>query len=67
MGQAFCYLLHFKKFFAAKDDPEKLNLLVADMEKQAKKRRNFSRRRATNPNQDVTYINDRNKIYNQKL
>ena len=33
-----------------KNDSEKLDLLVSDIEKQAKKRRNFSRRRANNPN-----------------
>eukprot|EP01066_Platyproteum_vivax_P012528 Platyproteum_vivax@DN5696_c0_g1_i1.p1 len=41
--------------------------LVEALEKQSKKRKDFSRRRAVYDEEDVSYINDRNRIYNKKL
>jgi len=46
---------------------ERLNNLVEDIEKQEKKRRAFSRRRGFNEDEDITYINQRNKVFNEKL
>jgi hypothetical protein len=50
-----------------KPTEEMLNNLVEDIEKQAQKRKNFSRRRTFVEDQNITYINDRNRIYNKKL
>lgn len=44
-----------------------LSNLVEDLEKQEMKRKNFSRRRTYVEDQNITYINDRNRIYNKKL
>ncbi|KAI8615694.1 SYF2 splicing factor-domain-containing protein [Chytriomyces sp. MP71] len=41
--------------------------LVKDVEKQTEKRKNFSKRRAHNPDDDVTYINERNMRFNKKI
>jgi len=41
--------------------------LVEALDKQAKKRENYSRRRMHNPEQDVTFINERNRVFNQKI
>lgn len=46
---------------------ERLQNLVDDMEKQAEKRKKFSRRRTFNEDDDINYINDRNKVFNRKL
>jgi cyclophilin family peptidyl-prolyl cis-trans isomerase len=50
-----------------KPNEERLNNLVQDMEKQEKKRQNFSRRRAFQDDEDINYINNRNKVFNDKL
>jgi len=46
---------------------ERLNNLVEDIEKQEKKRAAFSRKRTFNDDEDITYINQRNQVFNQKL
>ncbi|KAM3141124.1 hypothetical protein pb186bvf_006729 [Paramecium bursaria] len=46
---------------------EALDRLSTDITKQISKRKNFSRRRRFNEDQPVTYINERNRIFNQKL
>lgn len=46
---------------------EKKDRLVDDINKQKIARENFSRRRTVDPEEEVTYINDRNRIYNLKL
>lgn len=40
---------------------------MEQIEEDQKKRKNFSRRRGVYDEQDVTYINERNRVYNQKL
>jgi peptidyl-prolyl isomerase G (cyclophilin G) len=49
------------------DSEERKNLLKNDIEMQSKKRKTFSRRRACYEDQDVDYINDRNRNFNKKL
>ncbi|EPT29059.1 putative cyclophilin [Toxoplasma gondii TgCatPRC2] len=51
----------FKASEAAKDR------LVNSIENAQKRRKNFSRRRIFNEGDNVTYINERNRIYNEKL
>jgi len=46
---------------------EGLDALVADIDKQAKKRKNYSRRRAIHQDGDVDFINERNRVFNKKL
>ncbi len=46
---------------------EKKQLLVGDIEKQREKRKDFSRRRAFYEEKDVDFINERNRVFNQKL
>ncbi|KAJ3202557.1 hypothetical protein HDU82_007266 [Entophlyctis luteolus] len=41
--------------------------LVKDVEKQTEVRKTFSKRRAYNPDDDVTYINERNMRFNKKI
>ncbi|NXU98458.1 SYF2 factor, partial [Cettia cetti] len=40
--------------------------MVADLEKQIKKRERYSRRRPYNDNTNIDYINERNAKFNQK-
>merc|ERR1711924_12412 len=47
-------------------DAQKATLEVA-MEKMDKKKKDFSRRRDFNPDEDVTYINERNAHFNRKM
>ncbi|KAJ3116546.1 hypothetical protein HK100_001039 [Physocladia obscura] len=49
--------------------PSKLAVskLVKDLEKQAEARKTFSKRRAHDPDADVTYINERNMRFNKKI
>ncbi|PFH33096.1 putative cyclophilin [Besnoitia besnoiti] len=51
----------FKPTEAAKDR------LVNSVENAQKRRRNFSRRRTFHEDDNVTYINERNRIYNEKI
>ncbi|CAD8131709.1 unnamed protein product [Paramecium octaurelia] len=46
---------------------EALERLSADIANQQERRKEFSRRRRFNEDQPVTYINDRNRIFNKKL
>ncbi|KAI8897401.1 mRNA splicing factor SYF2 [Globomyces pollinis-pini] len=50
-----------------KPSKEAIDRLVHDVEKQTKKRGAFSRRRAFNEDDDVTYINERNMNFNKKI
>jgi len=50
-----------------KPNQERLNKLVEDIEKQEEKRKKFSRRRLHNEDDDISYINQRNKVFNEKL
>jgi cyclophilin family peptidyl-prolyl cis-trans isomerase len=67
---------HYKEVYdQQKQDPsgdfapseERLQRLVDDMQEQEKKREKFSRRRAFQEDEDIDYINDRNRVYNKKL
>lgn len=46
---------------------ERLELLQEDLERQAENRKKFSRRRTFNGEEEVNYINERNRKYNLKL
>lgn len=48
-------------------DKEAVERLVQDIEKQNIRRGQFSRRRAFNEDEDVTYINERNMRFNKKV
>ncbi|KAI9099706.1 SYF2 splicing factor-domain-containing protein [Phlyctochytrium arcticum] len=50
-----------------KPSTDAVDRLVADLEKQEKRRANFSRRRAFDEDDDVTYINERNMHFNKKI
>ena len=50
-----------------KDDPEKVDKMVQDLEKQMEKRSKYSRRRAYDADADVDFINERNSKFNKKL
>ena len=50
-----------------KPKEEALNALVEDIQKQEEKRSQFSRRRVFDEDDKVTYINDRNRVFNKKL
>ncbi|KAI9203513.1 SYF2 splicing factor-domain-containing protein [Polychytrium aggregatum] len=51
----------------SKPTPEAVDRLVRDVKKQEEKRAKFSRRRAFDEDDDVTYINERNKRFNEKI
>jgi len=46
---------------------EKMQKLVDDLQVQEEKRQKFSRRRMFQEDEDIDYINDRNRVYNKKL
>ena len=50
-----------------KDSPEDIKRMVDDLVERKIKKKDFSRRRPRNDNQDVDYINDGNARHNQKL
>lgn len=50
-----------------KPTEEALNKLAADVSKQIDRRKKFSRCRIPVEGEIVTYVNDRNKVYNNKL
>ncbi|KAI9327048.1 SYF2 splicing factor-domain-containing protein [Obelidium mucronatum] len=50
-----------------KPSQESIMKLVKDVEKQNEKRKEFSKRKAHNPDEDVTYINERNMRFNKKI
>lgn len=51
----------------AKDSKDAVQRMVDDLEAQADKRKNFSRRRMHNDNADIDYINEKNAKLNKKL
>ncbi|CAG9807122.1 unnamed protein product [Chironomus riparius] len=51
----------------AKDSKEAVKRMVDDLEEQANKRKNFSRRRMHNDEADIDYINEKNARLNKKL
>jgi len=55
--------------FGADFEPseERKQKLVDDLQAQAEKREKFSRRRKFYEDEDIDYINDRNRVYNKKL
>jgi peptidyl-prolyl isomerase G (cyclophilin G) len=46
---------------------DKVEKMVEDLKQQKESRENFSRRRRFDPEEEVTYINERNRVYNMKL
>lgn len=50
-----------------KDDPEKVEKMAADLQKQIDKRSKYSRRRMYDEDADVDFINERNSKFNKKL
>lgn len=46
---------------------DKLQKMVEDIEQQKESRKNFSRRKTYDVEEEVTYINERNRIFNKKL
>lgn len=53
--------------FARAENAERLQHLVEDLEKQEERRKKFSRRRTFQQEEDVNYINERNRVFNKKL
>ena len=49
------------------EDEERKERLVQMLKKQQKKREQFKRRRGIDPDSKITYINERNRAYNDKL
>ena len=49
------------------EDEQRKGRLVAALEKQKEKRDQFKRRRGIDPDSKITYINERNRAYNDKL
>eukprot|EP00927_Polykrikos_kofoidii_P042790 TRINITY_DN36842_c0_g1_i4.p1 TRINITY_DN36842_c0_g1~~TRINITY_DN36842_c0_g1_i4.p1 ORF type:complete len:446 (-),score=109.81 TRINITY_DN36842_c0_g1_i4:173-1510(-) len=41
--------------------------LVAAMDRTAEKKKNFSRRRTFNPEEDCNFVNERNRVFNKKM
>ncbi|XP_071133667.1 pre-mRNA-splicing factor SYF2-like isoform X2 [Mytilus edulis] len=50
-----------------KDNPDAVDKMVTDLEKQIAKREKFSRRRTTDEEADIDFINERNAKFNKKL
>eukprot|EP01027_Heterolobosea_sp_BB2_P002761 GEZU01004150.1.p1 GENE.GEZU01004150.1~~GEZU01004150.1.p1 ORF type:complete len:330 (-),score=159.40 GEZU01004150.1:63-1052(-) len=60
--------LEFGKFADSTQIPEANKDRMADeLRQQMERRKKFSRRRAFNPNEDIDYINDRNRQFNEKI
>jgi len=51
----------------ATTESERVDLMAKEVEERIEKRALFSRRRTVNDEKDVTSINERNRIFNQKL
>lgn len=51
----------------AMEEAEKLELLVQEVDKQREKKQEYTRRRMHVDEKDVDYINERNKVFNEKL
>eukprot|EP01016_Furgasonia_blochmanni_P006591 TRINITY_DN12641_c0_g1_i5.p1 TRINITY_DN12641_c0_g1~~TRINITY_DN12641_c0_g1_i5.p1 ORF type:complete len:354 (-),score=116.49 TRINITY_DN12641_c0_g1_i5:157-1218(-) len=67
---------HYKELYEKQKDggkvdvpesDERLQALVDDIQKQEEKRKKFSRRRTFYEDEDVSHINERNRIFNKKL
>lgn len=50
-----------------KDEPEAVERLKQEIDKQVEKRSRFSRRRAFDADSDIDYINEKNRVFNKKL
>lgn len=50
-----------------RDDPKKVQQMVDEVKAQQERNAKFSRRRAYNDNEDVTFINERNRKFVQKI
>jgi len=66
------YPEHYAKQKAAPEEDvviteDKKNALVADIDRQLKKRKEFSRPRIFDFDEEVTYINEQNRVFNKKL
>ena len=48
-------------------EQERAKIMAEDLEKQIEKRGEFSRRRMFVDEKDIDYINDRNRVFNEKL
>lgn len=51
----------------AEDDPKKVDAMLESFKEQEERNAKFSRRRAFNDNEDVTFINERNRKFVQKV
>ena len=49
------------------DNPDAVDKMVEDLEKQIERREKFSRRRTTDEEADIDFINERNQKFNKKL
>lgn len=67
MGEAFYPTVDTLGVTDHKDSEENVDKMVNDLERQIEKRGKYSRRRAFDPDEDIDYINERNKKFNQKL
>ena len=63
MNQQVAHILEDK----TNEDEERMDRLSRTLKIQQKKRELFKRRRGIDPDSKVTYINDRNRVYNDKL
>lgn len=52
---------------SATPSKEGVERMVEELQKAEDRRAKFSRRRATNPSEDISYINERNKVFNKKI
>lgn len=67
LGEAFYPTVDTLGTLEHKDNPDAVDRMVNDLEKQIEKREKYSRRRAYDPDADIDYINERNMKFNQKL
>lgn len=51
----------------ARDEADRAERMAEDLKTQIEKRKDYSRRRTFNPEEKVTYVNERNRVYNMKL
>ncbi|KAI9139013.1 mRNA splicing factor SYF2 [Paraphysoderma sedebokerense] len=59
--------LAFVDGVGVKPSRDNVDKMVEDLQKQIETRGKSSRRRAYNPDEDITYINDRNRHFNKKI
>ncbi|XP_076466944.1 pre-mRNA-splicing factor SYF2-like [Babylonia areolata] len=67
MGDEFYATANTLGLHQRKDPEENVDKMVKDLEKQIEKRDKYSRRRRFDEEEDVSYINERNMKFNQKL